>query len=431
LRKAILVNSAEFVCLGFSVVQAAILARVLGPARIGQYDLIRSVMMLAPQICCFGFPLSFLYHSQHYPENTKKYLMNTIWSVLFLSIIGGVTLFLVVLFKKDYFGFVPWFALIGIGFYVPILLAAMTARNVLLIKIEARKLSLTRILSVLGGLALILVFYAFGLLRVPQALLCFIFAAFVGMVVGWTWTWRKVDISVKPSWKTSRQLGIMGIRQSWVDLMVLVNAQLNILIIKYLLDNFESVGYFSRGLRIGMLAVLAGQAILPLLFSRWASFPKEGLSAHVEKVMRFASTVSIFMILGILLFGKWMILLLYGREFLPALYPMKVLVPGAVLYLLSRALIYLLGSRGMPEISALMLFIAAIVNAMLSFLLIPRIGILGAASAFTCANVVLLLLLALIVRKKYKVSIKNCLFLTRSDIGSISRSLFHRATIEG
>jgi O-antigen/teichoic acid export membrane protein len=428
LRKALLVNGTEFVCLGLSIVQAAILARVLGPAGIGQYDLIRSALILAPQLCCFGFPLSFLYHSQHDPENTKKYLMNTMCSILFVSIIGGVTLPLVVLFKKDYFGFVPWFALISIGLYVPILLAGMTARNILLIKIEARKLALMRILSVLGGLALILGFYAFGSLGVSQALLCFIFAAFVNMLVGWTWTRRQVDLSVKPSWKTSWQLGSMGIRLSWVDLMVLLNAQVNILIVKYLLANFESVGYFSRALRIAMLAVLAGQAVLPLLFSRWASFPEERVSTHVEKVMRFASTISITMIFGTLFFGKWIVLLLYGARFLPAVVPMMILVPGAVLYLLSKTLVMLLGSRGAPELSALSLLIGIIVNVALSFLLIPLIGISGAAWASTISNILLLLLLMLIVRKKYKIELMNCLCVNRKDVEGISKSLLRRRT---
>ncbi len=35
LRKAALVNSTAFVCLGLSTVQAAILARALGPAKVG------------------------------------------------------------------------------------------------------------------------------------------------------------------------------------------------------------------------------------------------------------------------------------------------------------------------------------------------------------------------------------------------------------
>lgn len=428
LRKAALVNSTAFVCLGLSIVQAAILARVLGPAKVGQYDLIRSVLVLAPQICCLGFPLSFLYNSQHDPENIKKYLMNTIWLMLLLGTGGGVVLACLVFFKTNYFGSVPWFALIGISLYVPILLGNVIARNVLLIQIEARRLSLMHVLSVVSGIVLIVAFYAAGILRVPQALLCFVFASFIGMIVGWIWARYYIDFSIKPSWNVSYKLGSMGIKLSWADMMVLINGQLSILIIKYLLDNFESVGYFSRGQRVSMLVVVAGQSVLPLLFSRWAAISQEKLATHVEKVLRFATTVGIVIVGGVLLTGKWIVLILYGRDFLPAVQPMMILVPGAALYLISRTLMQLLGSRGVPELSAATLLAGAATNVGLCWLLVPKMGISGAAYASVAGNIILLLLLTLIVRKKYDIKVMHCLYLNKSDIKSLWKSLLRKTT---
>ena len=89
---------------------------------VGQYDIIRVALILTAEICCLGMPRSFLYHSQHAPENTKRYLINTIWLILFMSVVGGVVLVLLVFFKRDYFGFFSWFALLAIGFYIPIYL---------------------------------------------------------------------------------------------------------------------------------------------------------------------------------------------------------------------------------------------------------------------------------------------------------------------
>ena len=423
LRKAILVNSTAFICLGLGVFQAAVLSRVLGPAGIGQYAVILSALVLAGQLSSLGFPLSFLYHSQHDPANTKVYLINTIWSMLLMGAVGGVLLTVLIYCKSSYFGEVPWFTLVAILFYVSILLQRCVARNNLLIAIEARRLSLMDLSAMTGAVLAILVLAGLGLLGVGQAILCFVFAAIIRASLGWFWMRRNVDFSIKPSWRINRKLGLMGVRLSWVDLKILVNAQLNILIIKYLLDNFESVGYFSRGQRIAMLAVMAGQAVLPLLFSRWASFPEDKLAKHVEKVMRFATTVCVIAIVGILLTGKWLILILYGREFLPAVRPMMILVPGAVLHLLSRIFIPLLGSRGRPEFVVIVLMIAVVINAALCWLVIPTWGIAGAACASTAANIVILVLLTLIVRKKYGIRVANCIGLNRSDIESIVESL--------
>lgn len=427
LRKAALVNSAEFVSLGIAILRTAVLTRVLGPAGIGQYAIILSALLLAPQICSLGMPLSFLYHSQHDSRNTKRYLINTLISMLFTGVTGGVVLALLLYTKASYFGSVTLLALIGIGSYVPIVLAHIISRNALLIKIEARKLGLMRVIPMVCGVLLVVILSAMGMLTTSRAIICLVLSEFVAMFLGLVWTRTYIDSSIRFSWKFIRKLGFMGVRLSWADLMVLVNAQLNILIIRYLLDDFESVGYFSRGQRIALLAVAAGQAILPLLFSRWASLPKEKLAMHVEKVMRFAITVCVIAIVGILLTGKWLILILYGREFLPAVTPMMILVPGAVIYLLSKVLIFLLNSRGVPELSALVLFIVVVINVALSFLLIPRVGILGAAWASTASNIILLLLLALIAGKKYNIRLTHCLCLNRDDVRGISKSIFHKA----
>ncbi len=423
LRKAFLVNSTEFVCLCLGIIQASFLARTLGPAGVGQYDLICSVLILASQLCCLGFPQSFLYHSKIEPEKTQAYLVNSILSMTFLGIIAGITLVLLVIFKRNYFGFLPWFALLGIGLYVPILLGKILARNVLLIHIEAIKLSLMRLLSMVGGLSLLLVFYIFGILEVPQAVLGFVFVVFIAAIVGWLPARRYLDFSVKPGWAISLRLASMGIKLSLADIMILVNGQINILLIKYLLGNFENVGYFSRAQRISMLMLIACQAVFPLLFSRWASINAGKLQAHVEKVLRYATTLAAIIIIGILLTAKWIILVLYGSQFLSALEPMVILIPGAVLYMISRILMQLIGSQGRPELSAVSLAIAAATNALFCWFLIPGNGIIGAAWASTSGNTVLLFLMMLIVKKKYDIRIRQSVCLRKKDVKDLFRQL--------
>jgi stage V sporulation protein B len=184
----------------------------------------------------------------------------------------------------------------------------------------------------------------------------------------------------------------------------------------------KNVGYFSRGQSIALLAVIAGQAVMPLLFSRWAAFPKENLATHVEKVLRFASTICTIGILGVLLSGKWLILILYGRQFLAATYPMMILVPGTVLYLLSMILIELLNSRGHPEFAVMSLVIGMVINVVLCWILVPVSGIVGAAWALTTGNIVLLFLLMSIVIKKYGIRIANCIWVNKGDIKNIMKS---------
>jgi O-antigen/teichoic acid export membrane protein len=418
-RKALLVNSAQFVCIAIGVGQNIILTRVLGPAGIGQYAVIQSVLTLAALVCCLGVPLSFLYHCQHDPDNTKEYLVNALWLLVSLGLIGGAVLVALLFTQTGYFGVLPGYALIAAFVHMPLALWQVLARNGLLIKIEARRLSIMRLVRETASIFLVLLFLGIGILDVPQAILCFVVACFVSAVLAWNWIRDLKDLSIRPSLGVCRKLILMGIRLNWADLMVLVNSQVSIFMVRYLLTDFEQVGFFSRGLRLAMLAVTASQAVLPLLFSRWAAFPQEHLAGHVEKVMRFASSIALAAIAFLMLAGKWVILTMYGREFLPAVKPMMILVPGTLLYLLSRILMQLLHSRGQPELSVIVLFAAALVNVVLCWLLVPVLGITGAAWAAMCCNILLLLSLTFIVKREYEVQIKRCLVLNRKDILSI------------
>jgi O-antigen/teichoic acid export membrane protein len=380
-------------------------------------------MMITLQIASLGFPLSLLYNSQRNPNNGPMYLVNTVFAMLFVGCIGGIILTVFVRSKTDYFGVVPWFVLIGLVAYVPVHLQGFVARSVLLREIQARKISLMRILSVAGSFIPVVVFSVLGILSVPLAIVCVFFATLMMTIAGWSCAWPALDFSERPSFQVFCKLFSVGIRMSWGDMMILLNSQVGVLITKHLIEDFESVGYFSRGQRIATLVLLAGQAITPLLFSKWASLSDDKVASQVEKVMRFASAVVAVAIITIVLTGKWIILLLYGKEFLPAVRPMMILLPGAALYLLCKAFISLLSSRGRPEIAALFLTAAVLINVAISWYLIPIAGISGAAWASTISNVALFVGLMFTARKKFGIRIAQCLLLTRNDIRSIAYAL--------
>ena len=423
LRKALVVNAAEFICLLLSIAQAVLLARFLGPTGVGQYAVVISAMALAAQLFSLGMPLSYLYHAQREPEGRESFLTNALAGALLTGTLGGMVLLTIIVAIPGYFGALPAYALVACFLFVPLLLLKIVARNTLLIRFNARCLGLQAIVSAAGGLVSIIVLCAVGWFGVGQAIICFTLAALVGAIAGWHRAYPDLTFRVSPTWRVSLRLLRMGVRQCWADLMVLVNAQVSVMLIKCFLGDFDSVGFFDRGQRVALLVVTAGQAVLPLLFSRWASLAESQLASDVERVMRFVTTMGILTIVGILFGGKWVILVMYGHEFLPAVAPMVILVPGAVLYLLSRTLMQLMGSRGAPELSAAALMVGSIVNACATWLLIARMDIAGAAWASVLGNLMMFVLTLALAYRKYGVRVVCCVGMTRSDIRELLRAL--------
>jgi|GEM_PF-3874463 len=418
-RKAILVNGAVLASLAIQMVQTVILTRILGPAGIGQYSLVTSALMLSAQLCTLGFPVSLLYYCQHDPVNRKAYTVNGLWATAVLGLAGMGVLALVTRTYSGYFGPLSW-AACGIGAaYVLLTPLSGITRNNLLCDVAARRLSLMAIVSMLAPLPLVCVLAAVRRLDVTMALLCFVVTPLVRLALGWGWMCHDVDFQIRPTADWIGKLARMGVRLSWVDVMVLLNSTLNLMILKALTPNFEDLGYFGRGQQLAMAVVTASQAVLPLLFSRWAALAEEQLTRHVELVMRFLATLSVALIAVLLVGAKTFVLVLYGRRFLPAVVPMMILVPGTMFFLLSKVATQFLGSRGLPELSIGMLALGAAVNAAFSWLLIPRMGIQGAAVASTLGNLALWVSLMVILKSRFGVGLGRCLWLTRADCRGI------------
>src|SRR3990172_5539249 len=131
-RKAILVNGATLLGLVIRLGQTVILTRVLGPAGIGQYSLVSSIVMLAAQMCTLGFPASLLYSCQHDPANRRRYTMEALWATLVLGLIGTVVLAVVTKTQGGYFGPFSWTACaIGASYVLVTPLSGITRNNLL------------------------------------------------------------------------------------------------------------------------------------------------------------------------------------------------------------------------------------------------------------------------------------------------------------
>jgi len=422
-RKAMLVNVTALVSFAIRLIQTVILTRLLGPAGIGQYAVVCAAVMLSSQISALGYPISFLYYSQHDPKQSPIYQTHSIWAGLILGLLGGAIVGVLVIWRQTYFGQVPGYAIVAVSLYAVCMILAGVGRNSLLRRIESKRLSLMTLVSSAGSLVLIGLLALTHQLTVGSALVCLTGMQVMRLGVAWTWVGPTVDWHIKPRADVMIKLGKMGLRQGGVDILVLLNSTLNIIMIKIMISDFDQIGYFSRGLQIAMLVVTASQAVLPLLFSRWASLKENELVEQFEKVFRCVVTFSLLVIVGILILAKPLVVLLFGQAFVPAVHPMMILLPGTMLYLLARVVIQFLGSRGCPEVSSVVLVISCAVNGLLSWLLIPRLGIHGAAIASSASNAVLLMMLMCVMVLKFRVSITRCLYMSLQDYRGLMRQL--------
>jgi O-antigen/teichoic acid export membrane protein len=118
-------------------------------------------------------------------------------------------------------------------------------------------------------------------------------------------------------------------------------------------------------------------------------FPQVSASTHEEanKITAAACRHALFWVgcAGLLLFliRRQLVQLLYGSEFLPALLPLAILLPGIFLLSFSKVLSVDLSGRNRRFPSTVAMGVAMLVNIALNLVWIPKHGMVGAAWAST------------------------------------------------
>jgi len=102
--------------------------------------------------------------------------------------------------------------------------------------------------------------------------------------------------------------------------------------------------------------------------------------------------ISLILALCLLIIGYWLIEFLYSYTYIPAVGPMKILLIGVVAISAERILMTDIIARGRPIISTYITAIIVILNIILNILLIPKLGIMGAAWASSIAYTINLII---------------------------------------
>lgn len=141
-----------------------------------------------------------------------------------------------------------------------------------------------------------------------------------------------------------------------------------------------AVGHYSMAVtlteKLWLIDSAVGQATMPEVISRKPQQAAELIAATSRTVVLVTAVVG--GALGLL--APLVIRTLYGEAFLPAATPLRVLIPGVVLFAASRIIgQYQSGQLGRPGLMSAVSFVVAVASLALYLALIPTYGSLGAA----------------------------------------------------
>lgn len=391
-----------------------LLARLMKPAHFGDFTIIVTVVNIFLTFSLFGFDSSA---SRFIPELLAKkdfasvqgFAKFSYRSVAFIALMCSVAIlvFLIAKSKRFNIGFSEglFWGLLLIPF-----LASIYQSSAILVAMGRIKTSMVPvyfITPVLMGLGCYYYFYSHQKLSVDAAMLINLFCT-VAVSIFIKGRVKKVlnDVAPadKPSYDRKSWLSVSGILFMPMAIELLLK-QSDILFVGYFLGNTQA-GSYSVAVRLTMFTALGlaatNQVFLPKVVAMFESRQWMKMQQLIRNSTLQVLSITLPLAFIVLLGGKW-ILSLFGSSFSGAYLPLIILMAGQIINTSMGMAFGLLAIAGYRKTIFILYLLAFSIQIVLNLLLIPIMGITGAAIASTLSLLFLNITAYVFVRRKLKI----------------------------
>ena len=196
----------------------------------------------------------------------------------------------------------------------------------------------------------------------------------------------------------------------------------DILALTYFSD-LKNVGLYSVALPTAKVFLYFPRAIggilLPLAAELWAKKEEKLLRAGMESLYKFSIIMIAPLVFIMFSFTELLITVLYGPSYILASAPMKILSIGMIFAILYGININFFAGIGQPKITSKITYTAALFNFMANIILIPYIGIIGAAIATTISYFIMMAMGLFYIKRFIKIEFPIKVWIKTLSIGLI------------
>jgi len=408
-RNARLILIADITILLSNVVSSLIGARALGPA--GRGDLL--VIVLWPPVVAMlaglGLPTAYRYWMAREPERVSFLFSN---AVLYTLAVGVVSVALADLI-------------------VPHLVGQRSPQVMMLLRVYQVNIPAALFLDLMRGLlegtrrfgwagAARMIFFgvqaigfaglwSVGHLTIATAMITMITAQTSSMLLALIAVWRQLRPSWQPSWiefKNSMHYALRDYPGGVADFTTL---RLDQIVLAAMASNV-AIGLYVVAVRLSEMTTLAADAIADALMPEVAASKAENRAELLwARSLRLAIYMHLVLLPPLWLAAPLLLRILFGERFVPATGAFRWLLLAAGVWSLGSIVISGLRGFGYPGLSTVAKFSAAAVTTVGLLVLLPRLGITGAAIASLIGYSVMLFISLFAFVKKRRLGLWSCL----------------------
>jgi len=378
--------SASLVAVAAGFVTSVVLARAVGPEGKGRYDLINATITLAASM----FGLSLDSGINYWVAKGAIHVRRESIRLAGIAVLQGAAAGLVVawvaetswckaILPLEYRSWAPWAVAVGTAALLLTNYGASVLTGLHRFVLNATLTTAVRLLVAVTVVTFVFASLAHGSEDPARAaILAVIAASCIGAIIIQRYAW------VQPSPSTSsaglRDVALYAAPCYVGNLAQFLNYRVDVFFVAYFLTDTGQLALYTTAVSLAQLLWLPAQALQGVLLPNLTSLEDgEIRSARAAKATRTLLVLIGLMGLSMAVLGPALVLFLFGPKFSGSIPCLWLLLPGIVIFGIARTLACHLGAIGKPRLNLVGALAGLAVTLGLNLVLIPLIGIAGAA----------------------------------------------------
>lgn len=405
-----------------------VISRSLGPSQKGQYDIVLLIMNTAATLVLVGFGSANVYMGARQRELLPALTGNSIAAGLLFGGIALVSLELLTYFVpfQDYLSsnHISLTELRWIAVLLPVILIYTYLRDIVRAAGNIAGYTMLNVIQTVINLANLIVMLMLLDRAIQGAIEAWVISQIATATITLIYVLRLLKQRPSLDWALFKNSMAFGMRLHVGNIAQFLNYRLDVLLVSIILTPV-SVGLYTTATGLAERIWDIPAAIrTPLLYH--ASARPESAAQLTARLCRVIATILGLICLFLVVAGTPLIQFLYGKDFLPAVPAIMLLLPGVWSLGIGKLVAIHLTSMGRPEVGTWAALASLAATIILDVILIPKWGISGAAVASSAAYTISTAVVMHVFRRTTGIHIFDLVIMKRED-WTIVRAAFDRS----
>jgi O-antigen/teichoic acid export membrane protein len=379
---------ARIITLLLTVLIGIIIARTLGPSGKGLLAVITMVVTVILQLGNLGIIAFNTYAISNKSVKKENIIGNSFWAGLIIGAISFVVVGFFAFYFPLFFRNIPRSYLLVYLLSSPFILWLGFFNAILIGKQKFRKLNIFiiigQVINLIGVASLLLVFK----LDVFYVLAWYVLINIINALLPMSFVFLTDGLHLNLNLSVLKKSLNYGFKIYLASIFAFLILRVDLYMVNFFKGMAEA-GFYSLASTFGNTFFILPLSIITVIFPKINTQDK----LKKESIAKY-SRITLFLVflvaIGVLLFIKLVIGLLYGQAFLPSVQPIILLLPGLIAWSIVAVLAQYFASIGYPLKITISWFLVAVLNVVLNFIYIPQYGMIAAALSSTACYVLAL-----------------------------------------